>query len=73
MHKQWTSSQDVQLAMSRAAEIRAGHRQGTGLVILHMEFSRSGQVKEVALVEYVSGRVSYTHWSSPKHLRSYFN
>ena len=43
--------------MSRAAEIRAGHRQGTGLVILDTEFSRSGQVKEVALIEYVSGRV----------------
>src|SRR5579862_3624584 len=25
--KQWTSSQDIQLAMSRAAEIRAGYRQ----------------------------------------------
>jgi hypothetical protein len=55
--KQWTSSQDIQLAMSRAAEIRAGHRQGTDLVILDVEFSRSGQVKEVALIEYVSGRV----------------
>jgi hypothetical protein len=40
--KQWTSSQDIQLAMSRAAEIRAGHRQGTDLVILDIEFSRSG-------------------------------
>ena len=55
--KQWTSSQDIQLAMSRAAGIRAGHRQGTDLVILDIEFSRSGQVKEVALIEYVSGRV----------------
>jgi hypothetical protein len=43
--------------MSRAAEIRASHRQGTDLVILDVEFSRSGQVKEVALIEYVSGRV----------------
>src|SRR5438045_2542176 len=55
--KKWTSSQDIQLAMSRAAEIRAGHRQGTDLVILDIEFSRNGQVKEVALIEYVSGRV----------------
>ena len=55
--KQWTSSQDIQLAISRAAEIRAGHRQGTDLVILDIEFSRSGQVKEVALIEYVSGLV----------------
>ena len=50
--KQWTSSQDIQLAMSRAAEIRAGHRQGTNLVILDIEFNRSGQVNEVALIEY---------------------
>jgi hypothetical protein len=55
--KQWTSSQDIQLAMSRAAEIRAGHRQGTNLVILDIEFNRSGQVNEVALIEYVSGRI----------------
>lgn len=55
--KQWTSSEDIQLAMSLAAEIRAGHRQGTDLVILDIEFSRSGQVKGVALIEYVSGRV----------------
>jgi len=32
--KQWTSSQDIQLAMSRVVEIRAGHRQVTDLVIL---------------------------------------
>ncbi|MCJ1476666.1 hypothetical protein MMC13_005334 [Lambiella insularis] len=43
--------------MSRAAEIRAGHRQGTDLIILDIEFNRTGQVKEVALIEYVSGRV----------------
>lgn len=43
--------------MSRAAEVRAGHRQGSELVILDIEFNRSGQVKEVALIEYVSGRV----------------
>ena len=43
--------------MSRAAEIRAGHRQGTDLVILDIEFGRSGQVKEVTLIEHVSGRV----------------
>lgn len=43
--------------MSRAAEIRAGRRQGTDLVILDVEFGRSGQVKEVALIKYVSGRV----------------
>ena len=43
--------------MSRAAETRAGHRQGTDLVILDIEFNRTGQVKEVALIEYVSGRV----------------
>jgi hypothetical protein len=55
--KQWTSSQDVQLAMYRAAEIRAGHRQGSDLLILDIEFNRSGHVKEVALIEYVSGRV----------------
>jgi hypothetical protein len=55
--KQWTSSQDIQLAMSRAAEIRAGHRQGTDLVILDIEFNRCGQVKEIALIEYISGRV----------------
>jgi hypothetical protein len=55
--KQWTSSQDIQLAMSRAAQIRAGHRQGTDLVILDIEFNRSGQVNEVALIEYVSGRI----------------
>jgi hypothetical protein len=50
-------SKDIQLAMSCAAEIRAGHRKGTDLVILDSEFSRSGQVKEVAFIEYVSGRV----------------
>ena len=55
--KQWTSSEDIQLAMSHATEIRAGHRQGTDLVILDIEFCRSGQVNEVALIEYVSGRV----------------
>lgn len=55
--KQWTSSQDIQLAMSRAAEIRAGHREGTDLVILDIEFNRCGQVKGIALVEYISGRV----------------
>lgn len=55
--KQLTSSEDIQLAMSRAAEVRAGHRQGTELIILDIEFNRSGQVKEVALIEYVSGRV----------------
>jgi hypothetical protein len=55
--KQWTSSQDIQLAMSRAAEIRAGHRQGTDLVILDIEFNRCGRVKEIALIEYISGRV----------------
>jgi hypothetical protein len=42
--KQWTSSQDIRFAMSRAAEIRAGHRQGTDLVILDIEFSQSRQV-----------------------------
>ncbi|KAF4629998.1 hypothetical protein G7Y89_g8143 [Cudoniella acicularis] len=36
---------------------QAGHRKGTDLVILDIEFSLSGQVKEVALIEYVSGRV----------------
>lgn len=55
--KQLTSNQNIRLAMSRAAEIRAGHRQGTDLVILDIQFNRSGQVKEVALIEYVSGRV----------------
>ncbi len=55
--KQWTSSEDIQLAMSRAADTRAGHRQGTDLVILDIDFNRTGQVKEVALIEYVSGRV----------------
>lgn len=40
-----------------AAEIRAGHRQGTDFVILDIEFSPSGQVKEVALIEYEYGTV----------------
>lgn len=52
--KQWTSSEDIQLAISRAADVRAGHRQGAELVTLNIEFNRSGQVKEVALIEYVS-------------------
>jgi hypothetical protein len=55
--KQWTRSKDIQLAISCATEIRAGHRKGTDLVILDIEFSRSGQVQEVALIEYVSGWV----------------
>ena len=42
--KQWTSSQDVHLAMTRAAKIRAGNRQGTDLVIVDIKFNRSGQV-----------------------------
>jgi hypothetical protein len=55
--KQWTRSKNVRLAMSCATETRAGHLKGPDLVILDVEFSRSGQVKEVALIEYVSGRV----------------
>jgi hypothetical protein len=46
--KQWTSSHDAQLAMSRAAEMRAGPRQGTDLV---------GQVKDVSFIEYVFGQI----------------
>jgi hypothetical protein len=38
--------------MSCATEIKAGHRKGTDLVILDIEFSRSSPVKEVALIEY---------------------
>jgi hypothetical protein len=43
--------------MSCATEIKAGHRKGIDLAILDIEFGRSSQVKEVALIEYLSGRV----------------
>ena len=42
--------------MSHAAKFRAGPRQGADLVILDLGFSRSAQIKEVALTEYVSGQ-----------------
>ena len=52
--KKQASSQDIQLATSHAAKFRVGTRQGAGLVILGLGFSRSAQIKEVALTEYVS-------------------
>ena len=64
--KQRTSSEDIQLAMSRATEVRAGHRQGTDSVILDIEFCRSGQVKEVALIEQVFGRVLLDALAKPQ-------
>ncbi|SCB65206.1 unnamed protein product [Fusarium graminearum] len=54
----WQVPADYQTVMDIAEKIKAGNRLGTKLVVLDVEFSPvSDQVWEIAVVEFVSGKV----------------
>ncbi|CAG7557760.1 unnamed protein product [Fusarium equiseti] len=57
-NNEWKVPEDYGKAMARMDEVKTGKRPGTDIVVLDIEFSPiSDQVWEIAVIEYLSGKV----------------
>ena len=58
LSRRWRSNKEIDVATKRVTEIWNGKQPGADMVVIDIEFMPStGQVLEVAVIEYVSGKI----------------